>query len=204
MRKMQRRRRVKLGFTVIEAVLVLAIAGLIFALVFIAFPALQRSQRDLQRRTYLALIVKSTNEWNNSHRYTVNDAYTARKDKTRGFCKFFNEYVDKEIVDPVTGEPYKAALWGSTRVIDCSTGTEYDRDKIDPYAHGTKQGTGWPLMEVGDLQYDDVAVCTGESFDDRVGKSAGLKFFAFRMRLENGGYLCLDSATTLSSKNISR
>lgn len=37
------------GFTIIEVVLVLAIAGLIFLMVFIALPALQRSQRDTQR-----------------------------------------------------------------------------------------------------------------------------------------------------------
>lgn len=40
----------KQGFTIIEVVLVLAIAGLIFLMVFIALPALQRSQRDTQRR----------------------------------------------------------------------------------------------------------------------------------------------------------
>ncbi len=39
------------GFTIIEVVLVLAIAGLIFLAVFIALPALQRGQRDNQRRT---------------------------------------------------------------------------------------------------------------------------------------------------------
>lgn len=40
----------KTGFTIIEVVLVLAIAGLIFLMVFVALPALQRSQRDTQRR----------------------------------------------------------------------------------------------------------------------------------------------------------
>ena len=40
----------KQGFTIIEVVLVLAIAGLIFLMVFVAFPALQRNQRDTQRR----------------------------------------------------------------------------------------------------------------------------------------------------------
>ena len=38
------------GFTIIEVVLVLAIAGLIFLMIFIALPALQRSQRDTQRK----------------------------------------------------------------------------------------------------------------------------------------------------------
>ena len=41
------------GFTIIEVVLVLAIAGLIFLMVFIALPALQRNQRDTQRKTSL-------------------------------------------------------------------------------------------------------------------------------------------------------
>ena len=40
----------KKGFTIIEVVLVLAIAGLIFLMVFIALPAMQRNQRDTQRR----------------------------------------------------------------------------------------------------------------------------------------------------------
>lgn len=38
------------GFTIIEVVLVLAIAGLIFAMVFLALPALQRSMRDTERK----------------------------------------------------------------------------------------------------------------------------------------------------------
>lgn len=43
--------RNKKGFTIIEVVLVLAIGGLIFLMVFIALPALQRSQRNTQRRS---------------------------------------------------------------------------------------------------------------------------------------------------------
>ena len=42
------------GFTIIEVVLVLAIAGLIFLMVFLALPALQRSQRDTQRKNDMA------------------------------------------------------------------------------------------------------------------------------------------------------
>ena len=44
------------GFTIIEVVLVLAIAGLIFLMVFIAWPALQRSQRDTQRRNDYSML----------------------------------------------------------------------------------------------------------------------------------------------------
>ena len=48
--------KTKKGFTIIEVVLVLAIAGLIFLMVFIAWPALQRSQRDTQRRNDYAML----------------------------------------------------------------------------------------------------------------------------------------------------
>ena len=39
------------GFTIIEVVIVLAIAGLIFLVVFLAVPQLQASRRDTQRRS---------------------------------------------------------------------------------------------------------------------------------------------------------
>lgn len=47
----------KKGFTIIEVVLVLAIAGLIFLMVFLALPVLQRSQRDTQRKQDIAMVV---------------------------------------------------------------------------------------------------------------------------------------------------
>lgn len=47
---MSKTEKYKKGFTIIEVVLVLAVAGLIFLMVFVALPALQRNQRDTQRR----------------------------------------------------------------------------------------------------------------------------------------------------------
>ena len=47
------------GFTIIEVALVLAIAGLIFLVVFLALPALQRSQRDTGRRQDVGKIVSA-------------------------------------------------------------------------------------------------------------------------------------------------
>ena len=38
------------GFTIIEVMIVLAVAGLIMAIVFLAIPALQRSNRNTQRK----------------------------------------------------------------------------------------------------------------------------------------------------------
>ena len=50
-------------FTIIEVVLVLAIAGLIFLMVFLALPALQRSQRDTQRKQDVAMVVTTLHNW---------------------------------------------------------------------------------------------------------------------------------------------
>lgn len=41
----------KKGFTIIEVVLVLAVAALIFLIVFLAVPALQRGRRDTARKS---------------------------------------------------------------------------------------------------------------------------------------------------------
>ena len=47
------------GFTIIEVVLVLAVAGLIFAMVFMALPALWASQRDTARRESVLSFVRT-------------------------------------------------------------------------------------------------------------------------------------------------
>ena len=57
----------KKGFTIIEVVLVLAIAGLIFLMVFIALPALQRSQRNTRRRSDMARILSAFTEYQSNN-----------------------------------------------------------------------------------------------------------------------------------------
>ena len=53
----------KKGFTIIEVVLVLAIAGLIFLMVFLGLPALQRAQRDTARKQDVAMVVTALHNW---------------------------------------------------------------------------------------------------------------------------------------------
>ena len=49
----------KRGFTIIEVVLVLAIAALIFLMIFVAWPALQKSQRDTARKDDAAVVASA-------------------------------------------------------------------------------------------------------------------------------------------------
>ena len=61
------------GFTIIEVVLVLAIAGLIFLMVFVALPSLQRSQRDTQRRNDLSRLGTALGQWQTNHGTSLNN-----------------------------------------------------------------------------------------------------------------------------------
>lgn len=61
------------GFTIIEVLIVLAIAGLILLVVFLAVPALQRNSRNTQRRNQVASYLGAVNEFvaNNNGRVPV-------------------------------------------------------------------------------------------------------------------------------------
>ena len=63
----------KKGFTIIEVVLVLAIAGLIFLMVFIALPALQRSQRNTQRRSDMGRVVSAVTQYKANNKNNLPD-----------------------------------------------------------------------------------------------------------------------------------
>lgn len=59
------------GFTIIEVLIVLAIAGLIILIVFLAVPALQRNSRNTQRRDQAARYLSAINEFVNNNNGTV-------------------------------------------------------------------------------------------------------------------------------------
>ena len=70
------------GFTIIEVVLVLAIAGLIFLMVFLALPALQRSQRDSERQRMLGNLTAQVQKYqqNNNGRLPNDGSTPAQED----------------------------------------------------------------------------------------------------------------------------
>jgi prepilin-type N-terminal cleavage/methylation domain-containing protein len=62
------------GFTIIEVVLVLAIAALIFLMVFLALPALQSSQRDTARKNDVSIVASAMTTYRGNNRQTTPDA----------------------------------------------------------------------------------------------------------------------------------
>lgn len=59
------------GFTIIEVLIVLVIAGLIMLIVFLAVPALQRSSRNTQRRDDVAKLLAIASEFSNNNNGTL-------------------------------------------------------------------------------------------------------------------------------------
>ncbi|PJE65022.1 hypothetical protein COU91_03785, partial [Candidatus Saccharibacteria bacterium CG10_big_fil_rev_8_21_14_0_10_47_8] len=55
------------GFTIIEVMIVLAIAGLIILIVFLAVPALQRNSRNTQRKNDASHLAGLVNEYVANH-----------------------------------------------------------------------------------------------------------------------------------------
>lgn len=74
------------GFTIIEVVLVLAIAGLIFLMVFIALPALQRSQKDTQRRQNMTALAEAVTNYqgNNNGKLPADGVVGSEEENTPG------------------------------------------------------------------------------------------------------------------------
>lgn len=55
------------GFTIIEVLIVLAIAGLIMLLVFLAVPALQRNSRNTSRKDDVSRVGSAVSDWSSNN-----------------------------------------------------------------------------------------------------------------------------------------
>jgi len=76
------------GFTIIEVALVLAVAALIFLVVFLAVPALQRNQRNDARRRDIAFVVQAMSAYISSNNALPadNPGITVPSTATTGFA----------------------------------------------------------------------------------------------------------------------
>lgn len=110
----------KKGFTVIEVALVLAIAGLIFMMVFLALPALNRTQRDSQRRDDMSLFLRNVKDYQTNNRGSLPAFSGSESEVTWNLARsasdddltwkgFYKKYLGENFVDP-DGEPYTLAI----------------------------------------------------------------------------------------------
>ena len=152
------------GFTIIEVVLVLAIAGLIFLMVFIALPALQRSQRDTQRRDDLSRVSQALTQFS-----TNNNGKMPWQISGMNGTKFIQQYLTKggdEFNDPNGGE----------YTITWASGTGSPTNNLSAGTYSIR------------IYYN--AKCNGES----VVTNKGTRNYAITYNLEGSGIYCEDSA----------
>lgn len=90
------------GFTIIEVLIVLAVAGLIMAIVLVAIPQLQRNQRDTARRNVVDRVITELGNYagNNNGDYPFTD--------NTEMTDFVDRYITNEvdISNPSTGNQY--------------------------------------------------------------------------------------------------
>ncbi|MBQ3292849.1 type II secretion system protein [Candidatus Saccharibacteria bacterium] len=179
----------KKGFTIIEVVLVLAIAGLIFLMVFIAFPALQRGQRDTQRRDDMARFASQLAQ------YQANN-YSKVPSGAAGWNDFISRYLrgDGDVFADPSGVPYHVRTTdGKLKEVD---GTEIDVSSYDNIggdaitscssdADCTQKSTSDSPANAIIRIYTN-ATCSGENPVYKKGD----KYIAFTYKLEGAGIYC--------------
>lgn len=186
------------GFTIIEVVLVLAIAGLIFLMVFIALPALQGAQRDSQRRTDLGRVTQAILNFqgNNNGRLPSNDSTDAVPENDEGQV----DLIDYSCISEAGAGGYKASSPACRLILDYmnGAGAQYS-EWVDPDGYGyglTIESFDELGKETPTLVYDDHMVhvvkgarCNGEELME----SNNSRDYAVMYRLERAGVYCQDN-----------
>lgn len=150
------------GFTIIEVVLVLAIAGLIFLIVFLALPALQKAQRDTQRKNDLSRFLSQLSTYSGNNQGNVPSDWT-----TTG--SFYTQYLtaNGETFNDPQGNAYSLTTQANNATPPTTT-----IGSITVYTNNT---TG--------------AKCDSTRASG-INNGAGARSVAVTMPLEKGGYLC--------------
>jgi len=120
------------GFTIIEVVLVLAIAGLIFLMVFIALPALQRNQKDSDRKAQVGKVVAAIVSWQSNNSTAIPSVSDGK----------FEKYLDSKYVTGAgvtTGIPLGATTLTAINSVTAAGTTAVTTDEVIIYM-GAKCG----------------------------------------------------------------
>ncbi len=152
------------GFTIIEVVLVLAIAGLIFLMVFIALPALQRNRRDTQRKNDLSRVKTALENYksNNRGRLPSEEYY-------RG--EFWRNYLEANGADEFKS-PNGSGYIVNANFVMSDSGWVPSNPNLIHFALGMKCGENGSKIR-----------------DPRLGPNK----YSLQIKLESGGVYCIDN-----------
>ena len=147
------------GFTIIEVVLVLAIAALIFLMIFIALPALQRGQRDTARKQDASTVATAINTWKGNHRGSLPDEAEVNADIRTDYVAQLGQYdTDDEDLFIVTEDESMPAIAGEDanglERIGVALGAQCDDD-----GSAVEAGTNRTAAVVVLLEASNATVC---------------------------------------------
>ena len=151
---MLQRKNNEKGFTIIEVVLVLAIAGLIFLVVFLALPALQRSQRDTQRKQDASRFAAQIQNYQSSNKGELPTAVAGTTaPAVNAFIDSYLRANQDKFADP-RGPNYSAIFTGTpTNPTDgkfvYQTGSKCDGSAITTTGAGARDWAAQFLLEGG-------------------------------------------------------
>lgn len=194
------------GFTIIETSLVLAIAGLILVMAFVALPALQRQTRDAKRKEDAATFMQALTKYQENNRgqlptyafssgIDMNNSLSVKDDEgfntwstsgiaSKNWPKFYLDYLGNGFVDP---ESDKYIFM----VVQCNEGA------------GTTQCTNDSSFDMGEEnniigndyndRWADWFIFIGATCENgKAVKSYNNRNVAMFVVLENGSY-CVDN-----------
>jgi prepilin-type N-terminal cleavage/methylation domain-containing protein len=196
----QRLQKVNLkdGFTIIEVVLVLAIAGLIFLMVFIALPALQRSQRDTQRKDDIARLQSAINSYQANNRGSIPAAADWGDCEASALSGAIAQFCERYLLaeNDVFNDPD-----GTTYVLNYCGAYDDAAGAAGGSCTSTGGGTGGGVTggiisgnfasQAHNIYIFSQANCDGESAVASVGGSVNK--LAILYKLEGGGVVCLNN-----------
>lgn len=167
------------GFTIIEVSLVLAIAGLIFLMIFIALPALQRQQRDTARKEDITALISAVKKYQTNNRGALPDDSSA---STR-WEKFVSDYLDSGFEDPSTGERYELVVQpcGGVSGKDCAPNEEWQKVLSESFQDN-----------IGNIYVITQAKCAGDE-NKGVIPTSNTRKIAVLYKLEGSGVYCENS-----------
>lgn len=180
----------KKGFTIIEVVLVLAIAGLIFLMVFIALPALQSSQRNTQREDDLARMLTAVTDYqSNNSGQTPFGTTAAAITENKSFVK---RYIDDTCPEAVSSS-FTDTSCSAAQFRD-PDGATYKFVAAKPAAASATADTaltGLPTQNDHNIYVAINATCSPN--EGSIRKGTGPRQIAMIMVLEGGGITCNDN-----------
>lgn len=136
------------GFTIIEVVLVLAIAGLIFLMIFLAWPALQKSQRDTARKNDANVVASALSSYRSNNRGsnpTSAAQITTFRTSFLGELSQYDKTSATEVVIGIGGTAVPAA--NQFRQMNVNLGTKCNGNVPTTTGASSRQATVTVLIE---------------------------------------------------------